>query len=77
MSNQPHKMQTTCNHASPGPPNPASSPAGSSETSHVDSWWNWGVLKLILIGCAWLPYGWAYALPGPPMAAPSHVKFID
>ena len=42
--------------------------------------------KLILIGCAWLPSvwaslpsGWAYALPGPPMAAPlpSHVKSID
>uniref|UniRef100_A0A8C7K3U6 Host cell factor 1 n=1 Tax=Oncorhynchus kisutch TaxID=8019 RepID=A0A8C7K3U6_ONCKI len=28
---------TTCNHASPGPPHLASSPAGSSETSHPDS----------------------------------------
>ncbi|XP_035637536.1 CDKN2AIP N-terminal-like protein isoform X1 [Oncorhynchus keta] len=29
--------QTTCNHASPGPPYPASSPAGLSETSHPDT----------------------------------------
>ncbi|XP_055722816.1 membrane-associated transporter protein-like [Salvelinus fontinalis] len=29
--------QSTCNDASPGPPHPASSPAGSSETSHADS----------------------------------------
>ena len=26
--------------------------------------------KLILIGWAWLPSGWAYALSGPPMAVP-------
>ena len=32
----------TCNHTSPGPPYPASSPAGSSETSHSDRWWNFG-----------------------------------
>ena len=31
-----------CNHASPGPPNPALSPAESSETSHLVSWWNCG-----------------------------------
>jgi hypothetical protein len=46
-----------------------SSPAGSSETSHPDSWWNWLFLyviktfceeKLILIGYAWLLGGWAY-----------------
>ncbi len=29
--------QTTCNHTSPGPPHPASSPPRSSETSHPDS----------------------------------------
>ncbi len=29
--------QTTCNHISPGPPHPASSPPRSSETSHPDS----------------------------------------
>ncbi len=29
--------QTTCNHTSPGPPHPASSPLRSSETSHPDS----------------------------------------
>ena len=34
--------QTTCNHASPGPPHLASSPAGSSETSHLDSRLNCG-----------------------------------
>ncbi len=32
--------QTTCNHTSPGPPHPASSPPRSSETSHPDSCWN-------------------------------------
>ncbi|XP_071251412.1 uncharacterized protein [Salvelinus alpinus] len=31
------QAQTTSNHASPGPSHPASSPAGSSETSHPDS----------------------------------------
>ncbi len=31
------KPQTTCNHISPGPPHPASSPPRSSETSHPDS----------------------------------------
>ena len=31
---------------SPGPPHPASSPAGSSETNHPDSWWNWGFAQL-------------------------------
>ena len=36
------QLQTTCNHTSPGSPHPASSPAGSSETSHPDSWWNCG-----------------------------------
>ncbi len=29
--------QTTCNHTSPGPPHPASSPPRLSETSHTDS----------------------------------------
>jgi hypothetical protein len=35
--------------------------------------------NLILIGWAWLPSGWAYALQGPPMAAPLpiHMKSID
>ncbi len=31
-SNRPHNQQTTCNHTSPGPPHPASSPPRSSET---------------------------------------------
>jgi hypothetical protein len=37
------------------------------------------VEKLILIAWAWLQSGWAYALPGSPMAVPlpSHVKSID
>ncbi len=30
------QLQTTCNHTSPGPPHPASSPPRSSETSHPD-----------------------------------------
>uniref|UniRef100_A0A4W5N712 Arachidonate--CoA ligase n=1 Tax=Hucho hucho TaxID=62062 RepID=A0A4W5N712_9TELE len=30
-------VETTCNHTSPEPPHPASSPVGSSETSHLDS----------------------------------------
>ena len=38
---QPASQLQTCNHVNPGPPHPASSPAGSSETSHPDSWWNW------------------------------------
>ncbi len=29
--------ESTCNHTSPGPPHPASSPPRSSETSHPDS----------------------------------------
>ena len=72
-SNQPQKPQTMCKHASTGP-HPASSPAESSETSHPDSWWNWGVFlsvikpfcgeKLILIGWAWLHSGWAWLLSG-------------
>ena len=63
---------TMCNHAShcPGPPHPAFSPAGSSdsETSHPGSWWIWGVFmsvikpfcgeKHVLIGWALLPCGW-------------------
>ncbi len=32
-----HNRQTTCNHTSPGPPHPASSPPRLSETSHPDS----------------------------------------
>ena len=36
-SNQPHNPQTMRNHASPGPPYLASSPAGWSETSHTNS----------------------------------------
>jgi hypothetical protein len=61
MSNLP-QLQTTCNHSSPGHPHLASSPEGSSETIHPDSWWNWGLFlsvikpfwggKLILIGLA-------------------------
>ena len=37
------------------------------------------VEKLILIAWAWLHRGWAFALPGSPMAVPlpSHVKSID
>ncbi len=31
------QLQTTCNHTSPGPPHPASSPPRSSETSHPDA----------------------------------------
>jgi hypothetical protein len=31
-----------CHHTSQRPPYSASSPAGSSETSHPDSWWNCG-----------------------------------
>ncbi len=31
------QLQTTCNHTSPGPPHPASSPPRSYETSHPDS----------------------------------------
>nr|XP_046161727.1 general transcription factor II-I repeat domain-containing protein 2-like [Oncorhynchus gorbuscha] len=34
---QASQPQTTCNHASPGPPHPASSPLGSSVTSQPDS----------------------------------------
>ena len=39
---QASQPQTTCNHASPAPPHQASTPAGSSETSHPDNWWNCG-----------------------------------
>ena len=56
-----------CNHSSPGPQYLAFSTAGSSETSHPDSWWKWGLFlsvikpfcgkKLILIGWTWLPSG--------------------
>ena len=61
-------------HLSPGPLHLASSPVGSSETSHPDSWWNWRVFlpvikppwgeKLILIGWAWLPRGSAWLPSG-------------
>jgi hypothetical protein len=67
--------QTTCKQTSPGPPHPASSPPGSSEISHLDRWWNWGVFlsviktfcgeKLILIGWAWLTSGWVADSSGP------------
>ena len=47
MSNRP-QLQTTCNHTSPGPPHPASSSVGSPETSHTNSWWNWGVFLSVI-----------------------------
>ena len=34
-SNRPHNRRPHCNHASPGPPHPASSPEGSSETVYI------------------------------------------
>uniref|UniRef100_A0A4W5NH34 Uncharacterized protein n=1 Tax=Hucho hucho TaxID=62062 RepID=A0A4W5NH34_9TELE len=62
--------QTTCNHASPGPTHPASSPAGSSEEgegvlrsiSVFNKALLWGE-KIILIGWAWIPSGLAYSHP--------------
>ena len=42
------QTQTTCNQARPGPPPLASSPSGSSETSHPDSWLNWRVFLSVM-----------------------------
>jgi hypothetical protein len=42
-----------CKHASPGPPHPASLPAGSSEISHPDGWWNWGVFLSVIKPFLW------------------------
>ena len=50
------QKQTTCNHTSPGPPHPASSPR-SSETSQLDSWCN-NKLETTLERCSlhgWIP----------------------
>ena len=82
-SNWSHKRRPR-NHTSPELPHLASSPA-RSETSLPDrntpQFHQLSIIKpfcgekLILIGWAWLPSGWAYALTCAPL--PSHMKSID
>ena len=56
------QLQTTCNHARPGLPHPASSSVGSSEEGVFLSVFCFCGEKLILIGWAWLPSGCTSAL---------------